>query len=60
MIMDSLIYGNSTTGANPENTALPEYAGYIGAAVAVIFFGSNFIPVKRFETGDGKLFSWQN
>lgn len=30
-----------------------EYLGYIGAIVAVVFFGSNFVPVKKYETGDG-------
>jgi hypothetical protein len=27
--------------------------GLIGAAVAVVFFGSNFVPLKKYETGDG-------
>ena len=33
-----------------------EYLGYIGAVVAIVFFGSNFVPVKKYETGDGKSF----
>ena len=32
--------------------------GYIGVAVAVIFFGSNFIPIKKYETGDGMFFQF--
>jgi len=32
--------------------------GLIGACIAVLFFGSNFIPVKKFETGDGFFFQW--
>ena len=31
-----------------------EYLGYIGALVAVLCFGSNFVPVKQYETGDGE------
>jgi len=31
------------------------WQGYVGAVIAVVFFGSNFIPVKKFETGDGKF-----
>lgn len=31
-----------------------EYLGYIGAIVAIVFFGSNFVPVKKYDTGDGK------
>jgi hypothetical protein len=34
------------------------YLGYIGALIAVVFFGSNFIPVKSFDTGDGVFFQW--
>lgn len=29
------------------------WVGWIGVAIAVAFFGSNFIPVKKFDTGDG-------
>jgi len=32
--------------------------GFVCAAVAVLFFGSNFIPVKKYETGDGLFFQW--
>ena len=28
------------------------------AAVAALFFGSNFAPVKRYDTGDGFFFQW--
>ena len=31
-----------------------EYVGYIGAIVAVLLFGSNFVPVKKYNTGDGE------
>ena len=34
------------------------WLGYIAAAVAVLCFGSNFVPVKKFETGDGMFFQW--
>ena len=27
--------------------------GYIGAFIAIIMFGSNFVPVKKIKTGDG-------
>jgi len=32
--------------------------GFACAAVAVVCFGSNFVPVKKFETGDGIFFQW--
>jgi len=40
----------------PES--IPEYLGYIACGVAVLFFGTNFIPVKQFQTGDGSFFQW--
>ena len=30
------------------------WVGWVGVVIAVVFFGSNFIPVKKFDTGDGK------
>lgn len=47
---------NATTSVAPETQPLPSYVGYIGIALAAIFFGSNFIPVKQYETGDGENF----
>lgn len=35
-----------------------EILGYIGVIIAVIFFGTNFLPVKKFDTGDGLFFQW--
>lgn len=32
--------------------------GFACAGVAIVFFGSNFVPVKRFETHDGIFFQW--
>lgn len=33
-------------------------AGYSAALVAVLGFGSNFIPAKRINSGDGMFFQW--
>lgn len=32
--------------------------GYVAMAIAVVFFGSNFVPVKKFDAGDGFVFQW--
>jgi len=32
--------------------------GYIGAIVASIFFGSNYVPTKNYPQGDGFSFVW--
>jgi hypothetical protein len=37
---------------------MQEWMGYVAAAVAVFCFGSNLVPVKKFETGDGMFFQW--
>lgn len=34
-----------------------EVLGYIAVIVAVLLFGSNLVPVKKFETGDGTILS---
>ena len=47
--------GNSSTPSAPERNPL---LGYGCALVSVVFFGSNFVPVKKFETGDGIFFQW--
>eukprot|EP01132_Coremiostelium_polycephalum_P003863 gene3863-4814_t len=38
--------------------ALPAVVGYIGAIIASIFFGSNYVPVKNYPTGNGIAFTW--
>lgn len=36
-----------------------DYAtGFVAVIIAVAFFGTNFVPVKKFETGDGMFFQW--
>eukprot|EP01125_Pyxidicula_operculata_P010316 TRINITY_DN3400_c0_g1_i2.p1 TRINITY_DN3400_c0_g1~~TRINITY_DN3400_c0_g1_i2.p1 ORF type:complete len:193 (-),score=30.65 TRINITY_DN3400_c0_g1_i2:636-1214(-) len=37
---------------------IPQYVGYICAGIAGLCFGSNFVPVKQYETGDGLFFQW--
>ncbi|XP_019377247.1 PREDICTED: transmembrane protein 144 [Gavialis gangeticus] len=32
--------------------------GFTSSAVAVFLFGTNFVPVKKFDTGDGMFFQW--
>ncbi|XP_066287229.1 transmembrane protein 144-like [Branchiostoma lanceolatum] len=41
----------------PSNSTKDEaYIGFIAATVACVFFGTNLVPVKRIDTGDGKSF----
>jgi len=37
---------------------ISEGLGFLTVAISVIFWGSNFIPVKKFPTGDGVFFQW--
>jgi hypothetical protein len=30
--------------------------GYLSSSVAVLLFGSNFVPLKKYDTGDGNYF----
>lgn len=32
--------------------------GYVGAIIAGVFFGSNYVPTKNYPTGDGMSFVW--
>jgi len=32
--------------------------GFVCVGVAILCFGSNFVPVKKYETGDGMFFQW--
>ncbi|XP_061849106.1 transmembrane protein 144 isoform X2 [Colius striatus] len=32
--------------------------GFTSSAIAVFLFGTNFVPVKKFDTGDGMFFQW--
>lgn len=34
------------------------WLGFVCAGISVLLFGSNFVPVKKFETGDGLFFQW--
>ena len=38
-----------TTTAAPD--VIPKYVGFIALAISVFFLGSNFLPIKVFETG---------
>ncbi|GCC29176.1 hypothetical protein chiPu_0007613 [Chiloscyllium punctatum] len=49
-----------TKKAIPQNVTgtVPLVKGFVSTAVAVICFGSNFVPVKKIDTGDGLFFQW--
>jgi len=35
-----------------------EFIGFLGAGMAALFFGSNYVPTKNYPTGDGFSFVW--
>ena len=39
-----------------NGTGLPVYVGYINLLISSAFYGLNYTPVKKFETGDGMFF----
>lgn len=50
------LHNRSQTGDDTNATELAY--GFISCAVAVVFYGSNFVPVKKIDTGDGLFFQW--
>ena len=40
------------------DTSTDATTGYAAVAIAVLFFGSNFVPVKKYDTGDGMFYQW--
>lgn len=44
------LLGETSNGTN--STTNMAY-GFISCAVAVVFYGSNFVPVKKIDSGDG-------
>ncbi len=49
---------NTTTSLPPSvnNDTLPSYTGFIFLIGSSILYGSNYLPVKQFNTGDGMFF----
>lgn len=47
-------YSTKAMAKNLTGT-LPLVKGFVATAIAVICFGSNFVPVKKIDTGDGEL-----
>ncbi|XP_060596387.1 transmembrane protein 144-like isoform X2 [Ruditapes philippinarum] len=46
----------TTPPSEPEKT--PLYVGFICASLAVVLYGTTYIPVKKYDTGDGMFFQW--
>ena len=44
------MYNSTTTSITPLQPT-PEYIGYIALFVCVVLFGSNTLPIKKYETG---------
>ncbi|XP_059141078.1 transmembrane protein 144-like isoform X2 [Physella acuta] len=62
-ILPNLYYTTANSSSNStvepdSHLPYPIYVGYICAFVAVIMYGSNFVPVKKFYTGDGMFFQY--
>lgn len=56
-IMSTFDYTNVTSSTIPscDKSDIPFFWGFVTAAIAIAFYGTNFAPVKKFDTGDGKL-----
>ncbi|XP_057706506.1 transmembrane protein 144b isoform X1 [Corythoichthys intestinalis] len=47
-----------TFGLNSTNNMTHFTYGIVANLAAMLLYGSNFVPVKRVETGDGMFFQW--
>ena len=50
---------NQTTAEIPidaEGNKLPVFVGFLFLIGSSVLYGSNYVPVKQFETGDGMFF----
>jgi hypothetical protein len=56
MSSTSSIFINSTVITETISSEIPSYIGFITLAISVVFYGSFFLPVKKYETGDGMFF----
>ncbi|BFZ15118.1 hypothetical protein BsWGS_18157 [Bradybaena similaris] len=56
-VLNTSSFANTTVIQEPSKP-YPEYVGYISALVAIFMYGSNFVPIKQFYTGDGMFFQW--
>lgn len=41
-----------------NNSGMGLATGFISSSIAVILFGSNFVPLKKYDTGDGMFLQW--
>ncbi|XP_060566093.1 transmembrane protein 144-like isoform X1 [Ruditapes philippinarum] len=57
-ITNATTISHDITTAACQHSDIPFYWGFITAAIAIFFYGTNFAPVKKFDTGDGMFFQW--
>ncbi|KAJ8281144.1 hypothetical protein GJAV_G00064060 [Gymnothorax javanicus] len=46
-----------TKSGNSTNSTELTY-GFVSCIISVVLYGSNFVPVKKIDTGDGMFFQW--
>lgn len=56
--MASLVDVSRLLGASNGTNSTDLVYGFVSCAVSVVFYGSNFVPVKKIDTGDGMFFQW--
>lgn len=59
--MSYYLFAGNTNATSDEpfldlNNQTQKIIGFITLGLSTVFFGSNFLPVKQFETGDGVFF----
>lgn len=49
-------FTHTHVSSSSQDYPIAAHWGYISLVVAVFFYGSNYLPVKQYETGDGMFF----
>lgn len=52
--MSSLAFTSSSNASSGSDLGF----GFTCSIIAVLLFGTNFVPVKKYDTGDGMFFQW--
>lgn len=52
----SELWYSFSDSSNSTDHGLPTYSGFIFLLGSSFFYGSNYLPVKQYDTGDGLFF----
>lgn len=54
LALDTHDEGNAAGGVSAPSTNMDTVYGYVSCVLALLLYGTNYVPVKQVETGDGQ------